>query len=311
MVWGIPLDLGKDNTGTDTGPDFLRRRGLLRMLEQTGISYRDLGNVPCPRREGLAMGDKRVKYLAPIVEVVTAVASCVREEVGQGRRVIALGGDHSISLGTISGAALSYQGELGLIYIDAHPDAMTDENSLSGNIHGMVTSALLGFGHSSLVNILQPGPKIKPERLLFIGIKDLDQGEIDFIQEHHLTAFSPLDIDLDGLRPVAAAIDQLAKRVKNIWISFDIDSVDSHFAPATPMSSAGGLTYREIDTLSKYIGKRCNVVGMDIVECMPAGEVGNKTASTAISVAAHLLGAQYGWYTHYIEQEATKQRFRE
>lgn len=309
-VLGVPLDVGKDATGTDTAPQYLRQEGLTRMLQGLQVEFKDLGDVVVPKRAAIAMGDKQAKFVEPISKVLGQVAATIQKEVSAGHLTLVLGGDHSIAIGAISGAALATEGELGLIYIDAHPDANTDKTTLSGNVHGMVTTALTGFGHPALTSIGSSKQKIKPENLIFIGIKDFDQAEIDWIRREKIISFTPIDLERFGLNPVCQAIASLQKRVKHIWVSFDIDSVDRQFAPATPMSTSGGLTFREIQAISKYIGKTCALLGLDIVECMPIGDEQKKTAAMAITFAANLLGAEYSWYTAYMEEEERKQQGR-
>lgn len=309
-VIGVPLDLGKDSVGTDTGADYLRASGLTAMLKKIGVPFEDAGNIPCPGRGERPRGDKKVKFLEPICETLTTVAETVRQKIAAGRTVIALGGDHTISIGTISGASAAVDGDLGLIYIDAHPDANTDESSLSGNIHGMVTTALMGLGHKKLTAVGGDQVKIKPENLILVGAKDFDQAEIDIIRREKVSVFTPVDFEAAGFGALYQKIKELSKRVKKVWVSFDIDSIDSQFAPATPMSTAGGLTYREINSLSRFIGKECDIAGLDIVECMPIGDVANKSAFTAITFVAQVLGAEYSWYTAYMEEEEKKQSQR-
>lgn len=309
-VLGIPIDIGKDNVGTDEGPDHLRKGGLKEMFNHIGIKFQDLGNVPCPTRELSQMGDKNVKYLKEIVQVAKETAAIVKTEVEKGNKVVALGGDHSLSLGTISGASAACSQDIGVIYIDAHGDMMTHENTISGNVHGMPTSALMGFGHPELTNILNSKVKVKPENFVFIGLKDLDQGEIDLIRKEKINAVTIMDIMQSGLGLAFEKIKALQSRVKNIWVSLDLDSIDSEFAPATPIINLGGLSYREIVNLSKYIGKVCNVVGMDVVELFPRQDREEKTTKLAISLVAHLLGAEYSWYTQYMDHEAKKQEAR-
>jgi arginase len=309
-ILGVPLDFGKDSTGTDGAPEYLRNSGLLNMLKSINVPVTDLGDVACPKRESLEMGDKRAKYLEPIAKILSGVCDTVQQEVGKGQFTIALGGDHTIAIGVISGAVAALPGDTGVIYIDAHPDANTPESSLSGNIHGMVTTALCGEGPDALINLGKAGAKIKHENLLFLGVKDFDQAEIDWIRARKITAVTPLDVVQHGLDPIFKAISELSKRVKNVWVSFDIDSMDHQFAPATPMSTAGGFTFREIHAISKYIGKVCRVAGTDIVECMPTGEEHNKTAFTVTTFVANLLGAEYSWYTSYMEEEQRKQAQR-
>ncbi len=309
-ILGIPIDLGKDSIGTDEGPNHLRKSGLMQMFNHIGFKYEDLGDIKCPTRELAHMGDKRLKYLKEIVQVCEMSAAKVHEKISAGHKVVALGGDHSLTMGTVAGASVACEGDIGVVYIDAHGDIMTHENTLSGNIHGMPAAALMGFGHPKLVNIFKSGVKVKPANFVFIGLKDLDQGEIDLIRREKLHTVTILDIVHYGFRSALEKINDLQKRVKHIWVSLDLDSIDSQYAPATPILNQGGLSYREITNLAKYIGRACSVVGLDIVELAPRQDSEEKTTKLAIALIAHMLGAQYSWYTHYMDHETNKQAER-
>ncbi len=301
-ILDIPIDIGKDNIGTDVGPTTLQQLGLQQMLAFIGANVKDVGEILCPKREDCEVGDKQVKYLSSIVPILEKTALKVKEEVEQGRKVVAIGGDHTLAAGTISGASVACGGDIGIIWIDAHGDMMTHKNTLSGNVHGMPSSALMGFGHPDLVNILEPGQKVRPSNMLYIGLKDLDQGEIDLIRSQNLEIVTIIDILLNGLSPVVEKILELQKRVKHIWVSLDLDSIDKEFAPGTPMPNTGGLTYREIITICKFIGKNCNLVGLDIVELCPKLDIENKTTKLCLEIIASLLGKEFNWYTQYMLQ---------
>ncbi|MDO8626182.1 MAG: arginase [Candidatus Magasanikbacteria bacterium] len=310
-VIGIPIDIGKDAAGTAEAPKYLRSQGLLKMLAALGFNVNDLGDLDCPQNgESLIKGDKNCKYLEAIAKISEEVAALIASSVKAGHKVVALGGDHSMSLGTISGAAAGTEDELGVIWIDAHGDMNTPETTLSGNIHGMPAAALMGFGHPRLVNILRPGAKVKPANWLFIGLKDLDQTEIDLIRREKLEAVTMLDLATHGLHQVTEKIKALASRVKNIWVSVDIDAIDKEYAPATLMSTAGGLTYREITLIAKYIGRLCPVVGLDIAEQVVTKDIDAKTAKLVFELISNLLGSEYSWYTEYMNAEAKKQAER-
>ncbi len=309
-VLGVPLDLGKDSTGTNFAPDYIRKCGLREMCESIGLLYKDLGDVECAGRDVAEMGDIKVKYLDEITRVADKTAMIVRDEVKMGGQMLVLGGDHALSIGSISGASVACEGDLGVIWIDAHGDMMTDENTLSGNVHGMPSSAIMGLGHRRLTDVLRPGAKIKPENIIYIGLKDLDQAEIDLIRSEKLNAFTIMDIAQSGLEPVIKSLVDLQKRVKNIWVSLDVDSIDSEYSPATPMASPGGLTLREIVNLTKFIGRMNKVVGLDLVELAPELDVEGKTGKLVIELIANLLGSDYGWYAHYMKHEAEKQAER-
>jgi arginase len=307
---GIPLDIGKDSVGTDVAPDYLRKAGLLDMFKILNIAFTDMGNIECPTRATSPMGDKRAKYLSAIVETCKTIATVVDKNIVEGKKIVAIGGDHSLSIGTISGASVACSGDIGVIWIDAHGDMMTHENTLSGNVHGMPSSAVIGFGHPELVNGYKTGKKVDPQNIVYVGLKDLDQGEIDLIRKEKLRAITMLDVMHDGLPKVFKEIDELQKRVKHIWVSLDLDCIDVEYAPGTPIKNYGGFTYREITNLCRYIGKVCNVVGMDIVELSPTLDINNKTTELSIELIAALLGGEYNWYTKYMAEEEEKQNKR-
>lgn len=306
-VLGIPLDLGKDSVGTDKGPLAIKEAGLVNTLEGVGLKVFDLGNIECPEKNTAQIGENSaVKYLGPIIKVAEETAHHVAGEIRLGRKVIALGGDNSISIGSLSGASVALQGDIGVIWIDAHGDINTDETTLSGNIHGMPIASLLGLGNKKLCSIYDESQKLKPENLLFIGLKDLDQAEIDIIRNNKIKSVTMLDIAEQGLKPAFDEIKKLSSKVKNIWVCLDIDSMDEECAPGTPMATKGGLNYRESINLAKYIGKICNVAGMDITELCPAMDKDNKTAKLVVELISCYLGSESNWYTEYMREEIKK-----
>lgn len=309
-ILGVPLDLGKDAIGTDKAPEYVRSLGLTKMCEVNDISYTDLGNVSCPTRKNSLVGNKKAKYLRSIAEVGVKVAKIINEEIVKKNTMVVLGGDHALSIGTISGASAATGGDLGVIWIDAHGDMMTHKNTLSGNIHGMPSAAIMGFGEEKLVNLYKDGRKVDPKNMLYLGLKDLDQGEIDLIREEKLCVITIYDILQNSFKNIFEEIENLQKRVSNIWVSLDVDSIDKEFSPGTPMPNSGGLTYREITSLCRYIGKTCNVIGMDIVEIAPDLDVDQKTGQLAVELIAELLGKEYDWYTQYMNQEEEKQQIK-
>lgn len=308
-VLGVPLDLGKDTVGTYLAPEYIRNCGLRTMCENIGLLYKDLGDVECVEKAKADIGDIKVKYLDEISRVVEKTAMIVRDEIKMGNKMLVLGGDHALSIGTISGASVACEGDLGLIWIDAHGDINTDATSMSGNIHGMPVAAVLGMGHHRLTGVLQEGAKIKSENIIYIGIKDLDQAEIDIMRKENIIVFTIMDLMRGGIEPLAQSLFELQKRVGHVWVSLDVDSIDSAYAPATPMASPDGLTRREASVITKLIGK-LPVVGMDIVELAPDLDENKKTGNLVVELAANLLGSEYNWYTNYMDLEVQKQTAR-
>lgn len=297
---GIPLDLGAENLGVDIGPQAFRYQHIIQKLESTGLKITDAGNIDVRPRKDLNVGSPRLHYLDEIVRVNEEAANLTHELVSKGQRIIALGGDHSINLGAFSGASAALNGQIGMIYLDAHGDMNTDKTTLSGNIHGMHLAALMGFGAPELVNVHVPNAKLAKENLLHIGGSDWDTAELDLISRERLQVFSLFDLLSENLSPLLKQINDLAARVPNIWVSLDLDVIDRIYAPGAGMPNAKGLTYREIAIIAEYIGTHCNVVGIDVVEYNPLQDEQNKTAELGIELIAKFYGRNYSWYTGYM-----------
>jgi arginase len=297
---GVPLDLGAENLGVDVGPQAFRYQKLIEKLEPVGFKVEDVGNVECRDRADLNSGNPRMHYLEEILRVNGEVAKVVEQAISQQKKMIVLGGDHSINLGAVSGASVALNGQLGLVYLDAHGDMNTDETTLSGNVHGMHLASLLGFGAAELKNLHGEKVKIAKENLVHIGGSDFDQAELDLIKDENLTAFTLFDLLSQNLGPLLKMIDNLAERVPNIWVSLDLDVIDQVYAPGAGMPNAKGLTYREIATIAEYVGQKCNVVGIDVVEYNPLQDQDNKTAELGIELIAKFFGKDYSWYTNYM-----------
>src|ERR1017187_3612552 len=155
-VIGVPLDLGQSRRGVDMGPSAVRVAGLGGRLGGLGPQRGNGGNVAVAIPEQKKEGDTHAKYLKEITATCTKHAELVIKTLEAGKIPLALGGDHSMAAGTVSGVAEFYRRQnqrVGLIWIDAHTDINTPESSPSGNVHGMPLAALMGLWPSELANI--------------------------------------------------------------------------------------------------------------------------------------------------------------
>lgn len=299
---GVPLDLGGASLGVDIAPQIFRNQHITQKLATSHIIVDDLGDIAITPRTDLSIGDPHLKYATEIIRVSEELATKTSSAIQAGNKAIVLGGDHSVCLGAVAGASTALQGDIGVIYFDAHGDMNTHVTTPTGNIHGMHLASLMGFGEPSLVNIHGTGAKLAPQNLLHIGGSDLDDAERDLIARENLTAFTLFDLLTKGISPLINLIDNLTAQVSNIWISLDLDCIDEMYAPGAGMPNKKGLLYREIATLAEYIGKKCNVVGIDVVEYNPHQDIDYKTAELSIELIATFFGRSYSWYTGYLEQ---------
>jgi arginase len=191
-IIGAPMDFGQHHRGVDMGPAAMRYTGLVSRLRNLGHTVMDTGDVIIPTRDSSQIESKK-KYLKEITQTCELLYKAGKETIDKGGFPLFLGGDHSISVGTV--AAATDKEPLGLIWMDAHGDFNIPETSPFGNIHGMPVSALIGEGHKSLVNVGNAGPKIDPENIVMIGQRDLDTGEKKRLKKAGVTVFTMRDID--------------------------------------------------------------------------------------------------------------------
>jgi arginase len=286
-IIGVPMDLGQSRRGVDMGPSAARYAGLQARLERLGHRVHDEGNVivPNPEESVAKTGKNRLHAVTQVCENIYAIA---RECVTAEEFAIFIGGDHSISMGTIAAAAAD--GPVGVIWIDAHGDFNTPDTSPSGNIHGMPVAALIGDGPHALVNIGTEGAKLHPTQIVQIGIRDLDERERDRLAQSGIHVFTMRHVDELGMASVARqALDRL-RQLPRLHVSLDMDSLEPEEAPGVGTPVPGGLSYREAHLLMEILGDSRRVQSLDIVEINPILDERNKTAELAVELAASLLG---------------------
>lgn len=293
-IIGAPLDLGCNLRGANIAPATLRIAGLQEKLTALGIRSVDTGDVAVPLRETLGAEASADKYLGQIAAVCEDLCARLEASLAAGRFPLVLGGDHSIAVGTINGAASYFRkqgGQLGLIWIDAHADMNTGATSPSGNIHGMPLSAVLGIGHERLVNIGGPGAGVRPENVALIGIRNLDEGEKAIVRQTGIRYYTMTDIDQRGMYAIISeAMDLLSRRCAGVHLSFDMDSVDPLWAPGVSTPVTGGLTYREAHLALEVVAARGLLRSMEFVEVNPMNDTSHQTSKLCIELALSALG---------------------
>src|SRR5579884_1776215 len=293
-ILGAPLDLGAGRRGVDMGPSALRLAGLNPKLETLGYEIEDLGNVSVAQQESTPLGPENAKYLSQIAKTCAKLAETVESVVEGGKFPLVLGGDHSVAVGTISGIGNAFQqrGEsIGLIWIDAHADMNTPESSPSGNIHGMPLACLVGYGPEELTGLYGFHPKVAPENVVIVGLRDVDQTERPHVRGFGVHAFTMRDIDERGMRSVMDEAIRLATAgTAGFHLSLDMDFVDPADAPGVGTPVRGGVTYREAHLAMEMICDSRRMVSMEVVEVNPVIDEVNRTADLAVELVMSGLG---------------------
>jgi arginase len=289
---GVPLDFGQGRRGVDMGPSAIRYADLQLTLEKLGHQVADQGNVPVPVRESCPPVDPALKYLDAIVQVQSRLAERVAQSMEGDRFPLVLGGDHSMSAGSVMGALR--QRKLGVIWLDAHGDFNTHETSLSGNIHGMPLAAICGRGAEPLVTLggaESLGPKLRPQNVAVVGVRDLDADERTLMRASGVHVYSMEAIDRLGIQEVMRlAMEAACEGTEGLWLSLDLDVIDPTFAPGVGTPVMGGLNYREAHLAVELIAETGRLRGMDLVEVNPILDRENMTGRLAVELAASALG---------------------
>lgn len=286
-IIGAPMDLGQSRRGVDMGPSAVRYAGLQARLERLGYRVLDQGNVPVPNPEekGAEEGAQRLEAVAAVCQSIYEMAqACVAEDDFG----IYLGGDHSISIGTVAAAAT--REPVGVIWVDAHGDFNIPATSPTGNIHGMPVAALIGDGAPELVQVGFAGPKISPTQIVQIGIRDLDDPERQRLVKSGISVYTMRHLDEMGMAVVARRTLEKLRHVHRLHVSLDMDSLDPDEAPGVGTPVPGGLTYREAHLLMEILGDSGRVRSVDVVEINPILDDRNRTAKLAVELVASLLG---------------------
>jgi arginase len=264
---GVPTDVGAGDRGSSMGPEALRVAGLQSALQELGLQVLDRGNLSGPANPWLPPHGG-YRHLPEVERWNRAVHDAVFAELSMNRLPILLGGDHSLSIGSISAVArrCREQGrKLRVLWLDAHADFNTSELSPSGNIHGMPLACLCGFGPRELAEIGGTSPAITASCVRQIGVRSVDAGERRFVHEQGLDVF-------------------------DMHISFDVDFLDPDIAPGVGTTVAGGPTYREAQLCMEMIADTHRLGSLDIVELNPAFDVRNRTAALAVDLVESLFG---------------------
>jgi len=293
-IIGVPMDLGASRRGVDMGPSALRVAGLQARIKQLGHHVEDIGNIPVKQAEEMSYGEKRAKYIAEISDACKDLGAAVQKSLEEGYLPLVLGGDHSIAAGSTSGVAAHFRKEkksVGCIWLDAHSDMNTPETSPSGNVHGMPLSAIMGYGTEELHDLFGYKPKIEPQNVALVGVRDLDSHEKKFIKKLGVKAFTMREIDERGMREVMSdALKYAMDDTDGIVVSLDMDFVDPSDAPGVGTPVRGGVTYREAHLAMEMIADSEAMASMEIVEINPVIDEHNRTALLGVELVLSGLG---------------------
>ena len=289
---GAPTDIGAGMRGASMGPEALRVARLRGTLESLGVEVVDRGDLAGPANPDLPpQGGYR--HLPQVQAWCQSVHDAVYAELRGKRLPILLGGDHALSIGSISAVARHCREQrrnLRVLWLDAHADFNTSELTPSGNLHGMPVACLYGFGPAALTAMSGATPALAPGSIREVGIRSVDQGEKRFVHEVGLEVFDMRYIDEVGMRRTLEVALESLPRDAHLHVSFDVDFLDPDIAPGVGTTVPGGPSYREAQLCMEMIADTGRMASIDIVELNPALDLRNRTAEVAVDLVASLFG---------------------
>lgn len=224
-----------------------------------------------------------------------------------GRFPVVISGDHANAMGTVTGVTMAYPGEkIGLIWIDAHGDIHTPWTTPSGNVHGMPVAMALGLGKPTnlVVNKVAPNtaklwqeilemggrnPKVLPEHVIYVGIRDLEDTEWDKIHELGIRYYTPMNLTEMGTHRVVDDALQRLQDCDRIVVSFDVDSIESEFFHGTGTPVPRGLSVAQAVSILKRIWKSPKLAAIEFTEVNPLLDNQNQTAEFVSQILEDVL----------------------
>ena len=290
---GVPVQDGTHEKGCLMGPDALRTAGIVETLVGLGFACEDHGNLTptitqlSPPTEGKAHNFSKVAGW-------TRSLSNTAHEMAKDNFPIFLGGDHSLSMGSVAGVArhaAELDRPLFVLWLDAHPDFNIPRSSGSGNMHGMAVAAFCGLEDMQGV---YDGPlehTVEANRVHMMGIRSVDKQERDLLKGHGVHVHDMRILDEVGvMQPLQQMLEDIKSCNGMLHVSLDVDFLDPSIAPAVGTTVPGGATFREAHLIMELLHESECVTSLDLVELNPFLDHRGKTAELLTDLTASLFG---------------------
>jgi arginase len=241
------------------------------------------------------------KFIDGVMIMEERVCLEVYEQIFDEYFPLIMAGDHSTSYGTIAGIKKAHpKARLGVIWIDAHADIHTPFTTPSGNMHGMALAMATSIDNleckvndprgetqelwEQLKNVGMPGPKVYPEDNVYIAVRDLEKPENYLINKYNINFIETEDVKKAGPAACAKRALEMLDHCDFIYVSFDVDSIDSRVSAGTGTPVPNGLTVEEAKILNVELAKDPKVCAWEIVEVNPTLDTENRMAESAFEI---------------------------
>jgi arginase len=289
---GVPLEEGSGRGGCAMGPAAYRIAGIGPAMRDLGYQVEDRGDLrPEPATDLADM--QRARNLPVVGAFTRAIEAATYEAATSGAVPILLGGDHSLSMGSVSGMA-RYASEVGrplyVLWLDAHSDFNAPETSPSGNIHGMPVAFFCGKAEFAPI-LPKERPFVDPRHVYQVGIRSVDEEERRLISENAVNVYDMRAIDEEGMGSIVKRILADVREANALLhVSLDVDFLDPDVAPGVGTTVPGGATFREAHLIMELLHDSGLVSSLDLVELNPFLDDRGRSARVMVELAASLFG---------------------
>ncbi|MFO1173931.1 MAG: arginase [Paracoccaceae bacterium] len=292
ILIGAPIDAGQKRAGCLMGPSAYRVAGLGLSITDLGHRVEDWGDVALPTLEDAHCPNPAVHSLAEVIGWTKALCDRTEAALQAGGFPILLGGDHSLALGSVAGAArhAAAQGrQLFVLWLDAHSDIHTPLTTQSGNLHGTPVAYIAGHrGFDAFPAFPVPVPE---ERICLFGIRSVDMAEHASLLKTDVAICDMRVLDERGIvAPLREFLDRVYEANGMLHVSLDVDFLDPSIAPAVGTTVPGGATFREAHLVMERLHESGLVTSLDLVELNPFLDERGRTAKLMVELVGSLMG---------------------
>ena len=292
VLIGAPIDEGQRRAGCVMGPAAYRVAGIAGAIRELGHWVEDWGDLALPEPAEATCPNPAVHSLPQVLGWTQVLTDRVDDALSEGAMPILLGGDHSLALGSVAGAAAFAERAgrpLFLLWLDAHSDFHTPLTTTSGNLHGTPVAYIAG---REGFDAFPPFPAvIPPERICLYGIRSVDPAEHAALLRHDLAINDMRVLDERGIvAPLREFLDKVREAQGMLHVSLDVDFLDPSIAPAVGTTVPGGTTFREAHLVCELLHESGLVTSLDLVELNPFLDERGKTAKLMVDLVGSLMG---------------------